>query len=448
MKSNVLAVNDERTHEGGQARIAKPTPQLLRQVATCMLFEDTFYAKGSTIADEIAATCKRVTPEEIADIAIKAREDFKLRHVPLFLLAQLDLRRSEKPGLLASTVERVVQRADEMAELLSIIQKVNPKKPLKKSLSAQVKKGLAKAFRKFSEYQLAKWNRDNAIKLRDVLFLSHAKPKDEAQAALWKKLVDGTLQAPDTWEVALSAGADKKATWERLLTDEKLGYIALLMNLRNMEQAQVNRASVEKALLSGAKNSRALPFRFVSAAKAAPSFAQTISDAMVSAVSGESKLTGTTYLLVDVSGSMDAPLSQKGTLMRLEAAGALGILLREICESVRVFTFSNNLVEVPNLRGLALMAGMYNSQPHSGTALSGAIQMLSRQFAAPDRLIVVTDEQSQDGISAPPKDSKGYLVNVAPYRPGLETSGAWTRINGFSERIVDFVRLEETIDPS
>jgi hypothetical protein len=460
MRTNETAVNKERTHEGGMARTPTPEKQLMRLMATCMLFEDTFYEKGSDIANSIAMTCKQVPVELIAETAIKAREDFKLRHVPLFLVAQLDLRRAEAKGLLSRTVERVVQRPDELAELLSIIQKVNPGKPLKKVISAQVKKGLAKAFAKFNAYQLAKWNRDNTIKLRDVMFLVHAKPipgvkgftkkvrKDGASVPeggdTFMRLAGGTLETPDTWEVALSAGKDKKETWERLIRDEKLGYMALLMNLRNMEQANVDHNLVEDALIKGAPHSRALPFRFISAYKAAPSFAQSLSDAMVKAISEGEKLAGTTYLVLDVSGSMDAPLSSKGQLMRWEAGAALGILFREICERARVFTFSQSLVEVANVRGLGMIEGVKHSQPFAGTYLAGALKSLYKSLPAPTRTVVITDEQAHDGLSTVPAGSRGYLVNVAPNKPALAMDGRWSRISGFSERLVDFIRWEET----
>ncbi len=81
------------------------------------------------------------------------------------------------------------------------------------------------------------------VRLRDVLFLSHAKPNDAEQAELWKRLIDGQLATPDTWEVALSAAggdaAGKRETWERLLAERKLGALALLRNLRNMYEARV-----------------------------------------------------------------------------------------------------------------------------------------------------------------------------------------------------------------
>jgi len=57
------------------------------------------------------------------------------------------------------------------------------------------------------------------VKLRDVLLLCHAKAEKRGAGALWKKLVENTLESPDTWEVALSAGKDKRETWERLLRE-------------------------------------------------------------------------------------------------------------------------------------------------------------------------------------------------------------------------------------
>jgi len=101
----------------------------------------------------------------------------------------------------------------------------------------------------------------SCIKLRDVLFLSHAKPRDAAQAGVWKKLIWGRLNPPDTWEVALSSGADKREAWERLLREQKLGALALLRNLRNMREAGVDESLVLSALET-MSTARVLPFRF------------------------------------------------------------------------------------------------------------------------------------------------------------------------------------------
>lgn len=423
-----------QTHEGGTAGRQTALEELTRAVSTCLLWEHTFYEKGSDIAARIEALSTQVKPEELAALAVRCRTDLKLRHVPLFLARQMA--KLHTGALVRTTLASVIQRPDEITEFLALYWKGK-----RQPLSAQVKKGLALAFQKFNAYQLAKWNRAQTIKLRDALFLVHAKPKDEAQAALWKQLVDGTLESPDTWEVALSSGADKRETWERLLRDKHLGYMALLMNLRNMTEARVDPALVETALREGAPKSKALPFRFISAAKAAPAFAGALSDALLSVVHG--RLGGSTLLVIDVSGSMDTGVSGKSTLNRWEAGAALGVLLREVCDTCRVFTFSNELVEVANYRGLPLVEAVRVSQPHGGTYLNKALHALQEVSAKSDRLIVITDEQSHDGI-APILDGRGYLINVAVYKPGLDTSQGWKRVSGWSERLVDWIAMEET----
>lgn len=440
MRTNVAAKTlTERTHEGGVAGRQTPLVELRRAVSTCMLWEDTFYEKGSDIAARIADLCDRVDALHITSLAVVARRDLKLRHVPLFLVLQALRRNSaDKRGGAGiwRTIAEVVQRPDELAELLALYWKDG-----RRPIPAQMKKGLAAAFGKFGPYALAKWNRDQAIKLRDVLFLVHAKPKDAEQDALWKRLVAGELEAPDTWEVALSTGADKRATWERLIREDKLGYMALLMNLRNMVDAQVDPALVEKALRDGAHGSRALPFRFVTAAKHAPRFASALSDAMVSAIEG--KLAGETLVVVDVSGSMNDTLSAKSQMTRLEAAGALAVLVREITPACRIFTFSDALMEVPNFRGLALVDAIDLSQAHSSTRLGAALKALKAAVPSIHRIIVITDEQAHDGL-VPAWSRYGYLINVAPYKPGLDVSGGWTRISGFSERVVEWMTAEES----
>ncbi len=93
----------------------------------------------------------------------------------------------------------MIQRPDELTEFLAIYWagKLGAMEQRKtQAVSAQVKKGLAKALAKFDAYQLAKYDRDGAVRLRDVLFLVHAKPKDKEQEAVWKQLVDGTLASP------------------------------------------------------------------------------------------------------------------------------------------------------------------------------------------------------------------------------------------------------------
>ena len=422
-----------RTHEGAPARHLSPELQLRRSVLACLLWESQFYEDGVEISGRIAELVPKVAPEKVAALAVEARQQMNLRHAPLLLVREM-ARHATHRRLVADTLATVIQRADELAEFVAIYWKDG-----RVPLSGQVKKGLAAAFPKFDEYQLAKYDRGGPIKLRDVLFLCHAKPRDAAQAGVWKKLIWGRMATPDTWEVALSSGADKREAWQRLLAENKLGALALLRNLRNMKEAGVEEDLVLSALRS-MKTQRVLPFRFLAAARYAPQWEEALEHAMLACVASQEKLPGKTIVLVDVSGSMTAPLSRRSEMQRTDAAYGLAVLLREIGEKVAVFSFSNALAEVPARRGFALRDAIDASQPHGATYLGKAVEELNQNEPC-DRLIVITDEQAHDTVPAP--CGKGYVLNVASYKNGVGY-GKWTHIDGWSESVVDYIRMLET----
>jgi hypothetical protein len=431
MKLNILKfahLARPRTHEGAPAAAITPEQALRRSVLACMLWEDEFYESGVAIAGRIGELVPKVEPARVAALAVEARSSMKLRHAPLLLVREM-ARHPTHRALVAQTLTSVIQRADELAEFVAIYWAEG-----KRPLSGQVKKGLAAAFTKFDEYALAKYDRAGAVRLRDVLFLSHAKPVNAEQAALWKRLIAGELATPDTWEVALSSGkdGDKRANWERLLSERKLGALALLRNLRNMKDARVDERLVFGGL-AAMKTDRVLPFRFLAAARHAPQWEEGLESAMIRAVSDRAKLPGHTVLLVDVSGSMVAPLSRRSEMQRTDAAYGLAILLREIAEKVSIYTFSDDAKLVPPRRGFALRDAMEASQPHSGTYLGKALDAVRSPY---DRIIVITDEQSHDRIAAP--RGRGYVINVASARNGVGY-GAWVHIDGWSEAVLEYV---------
>jgi len=434
-----------RTHEGAPALVLTSEQALRRSVLSCMLWEDEFYEDGMQIAARIRDLVPRVGPAKVAALAVEARERIKLRHVPLLLVREM-ARHATHRALVGETLTRVIQRADELAEFVAIYW-AGGKQPL----SAQVKKGLAAAFCKFDEYALAKYDRAGGVRLRDVLFLSHASPNDAAQAELWKRLAQNELVTPDTWEVALSAvgrnGADKREIWERLLAEHKLGALALLRNLRNMREAGVNEELVVSAL-TVLKTDRVLPFRFLAAARHAPQWESALEQAMFRAVVGRDlRLDGHTVLLVDVSGSMESPIARQSEMRRADAACGLAILLREIAEKVTIYSFSEGARLVPARRGMALRDAIDRSQPHAGTYLGLALRHVEEDCRGSyDRIVVITDEQSHDHVSAPlgrneggrcPR-ARGYVVNVASNRNGVGY-GEWTHIDGWSEAVVDYI---------
>ena len=430
MKLNVLKLSHlarPRTHEGAPAVAVSPELALRRSVLACMLWEDEFYEDGIAIARRIRELVPKVDAVKVAALAVEARTAMKLRHAPLLLVREM-ARHATHRALVAETMTRVIQRADELAEFVAVYWKDG-----RAPLSGQVKKGLAASFPKFDEYALAKYDRAGAVRLRDVLFLSHAKPRDAEQAAVWKRLVDGELATPDTWEVALSSGGDKQAHWERLLAERKLGALALLRNLRNMKDAGVGEDLVVSAL-DAMRTERVLPFRFLAATRYAPQWEAELERAMFRAVADRERLAGHTVLLVDVSGSMVAPVSRRSEMLRTDAAYGLAILLREIAEKVSVYTFSDETKRIPARRGFALRDAMESSLRHGGTRLGAALDSIKDDF---DRIVVVTDEQSHDRVSAP--RGRRYMINVASAKNGVGY-GAWEHIDGWSEAVIEYIR--------
>ena len=419
-----------RTHEGAPAKRIGSEAQLRRSVMACLLWESTFYEDGVSIADRIAEGVRAVSQETAADLAIEAREQMHLRHAPLLIVREMARRGGREVG---DTLAHVIQRADELSEFVAMYWKDG-----KEPLSAQVKRGLALAFTKFDEYQLAKYDRAKDVRLRDVLFLCHAKPKDDEQAALWRRLVDGTMAAPDTWEVALSGGGDKREHWTRLLAENKLGGLALLRNLRNMKDAGVDESLIRSAI-AGGNYRRVLPFRFIAAAKYAPHLEDVLEDAMFRALAVAPTLPGKTALLLDNSGSMHGWLSGRSEMDRGDAAGGLAMLLREVCEHVTIIGFGSQAAVLPNRRGFAL-AEAYRHGPGGGTNTEYAKRLADRDGY--DRIIILTDEQSHQKIGDPL--GRGYVVNVSTERNGIGY-GAWTHIDGWSESVVRYIQESEHV---
>lgn len=440
MKTNKTAKHPTAVNHAGVAVLkSSKIDELRRAVMTCMLFENTFYENGNSHAariKELVRDLQKNYPDEIADIAIEARTEMHLRHVPLFLIRELA--RYGHGTLVANALEHIIQRADEPGEFLSLYWKEG-----RQPLSAGVKRGLSRSFTKFNRYQLSKYNRDSEVKLKDVMFLTHPKPTSQSQERDWNDLISGNLESPDTWEVAISAGGNKKNVFERLLKEGKLGGLAVIRNLRNMQYAGVDESLIRERLSQGLK--RVLPFRFVTAARYAPRFEDSIEEAMLKAVEGFDVLPGKTGLLVDVSGSMTDPLSKDSETTRLDVACGLAILLREKAESVNVCTFSDSLCEIAPRRGFALRDAIQNSQPMRRTYLRKATSYLKdNNWKNMDRVIVITDEQSHDGIAnawAP----NSWLINIASYKNGVGVNKGWSVIDGWSERVMEYIMLSEGV---
>lgn len=443
--------NTQRTHEGAPAAHISPEQALRRSVCSCLLWENEFYESGQEIGARIAGLAAQVAPKTLADLAYDARSHFHLRHVPLLLCAVL-ARSGAGSRLVGDTIAATIQRPDELSEFLAVYARINGVAPnaVKKKLSAQVKKGLSAAFCKFDSYQLAKYfsqagEKGQPIRGRDVMFLAHPKARDEEQGELFRRIAAKEAIAEggaDTWENRLSQGgkeANRREIWESLLREGKLGYLALLRNLRGMTEAQVDPALISAAIVARKGARRVLPFRYVAAARACPQMEPAIDQALCEAVAELPVLPGRTAVLVDVSGSMDAALSSKSDLRRIDAAAALASVIHG---DLRLFTFSDALVEIPPRRGMAGVQAVIESQPRSGTQLGAAITALTRVEA--DRLVVITDEQADDYVPAP-NFPRAYMINVASAQHGVGYGERWVHLDGFSEQVIRWIHEFEAL---
>src|SRR3990167_5513877 len=161
------------TYEGAEASILTPEQELTRSVLANLLWENTFYEQGEENAARIQRLVGTVDTGIVSDLAVRARNEWKLRHVPLWLLCSLAYKTvGDKRQLTAEALAAVIERPDEITEFLAMYWKDG-----KHPLASQIKLGLAQAFRKFDGFQLTRYRaEDKAIALRDAMFLSHPKP--------------------------------------------------------------------------------------------------------------------------------------------------------------------------------------------------------------------------------------------------------------------------------
>lgn len=421
-----------------------------RTLMSCMLWENEFYESGESIADRIYKSVGELR-EHGLDIhayqgAVKARKESHLRHAPLLVIVAM-IQHGYPSNLIEDAIVTVCTRADMMGELIKIYWK-NGKQPLTNAM----RRGIARAFQSFGEFELAKYNSRNAdITLRDVMFLTHPTPPKILED-VYKDLANKTLKSADTWEVALSAGADKKETFTRLLEENKLGYFALIRNIRNMENAGVDTNLICKHIKSRRGADKILPFRFVAAYNNTSSMQikEALEFAFKGAVEDLPYLSGRTAVLVDVSGSMENRLSAKSDMTRSQAAAALATLVKG--DNVTVFTFADNvkIFSIDTTLGLRDVSNIIHSDG-GGTDLYGAISSISP--VSFDRLICITDEQDNGGwhyingrrsYESPLNENiKNYVINVASYKNGIKYDNKAVSINGFSENVLIFIHSYE-----
>jgi 60 kDa SS-A/Ro ribonucleoprotein len=477
-----------QNYEGSLAYSLDPLTDLYIRAASTLVGEPKYYESAEDADSELLKAIQKaieVDPEFVLQLAVYCREKLYLRSVPLMLLAEFA--NSNAVGKVPNArkyVSRTIQRADELAELVAYQfarNKVIPR--AKAKLPMMLKNGLADAFAKFDEYQLSKYNREGAVKLRDVLFLTHPKPANPERQELYNKITQDTLAIPETWEVMRSTG---KMTWHDVINrvfnkDGKVfNYMAQLRNLRNcLQDSTVTQADILLLckMLSdknAVMHSKQFPFRFLSAYREAEKIAHPLTpqvlDALETAVSYSleniPKLEGTTLIASDVSGSMKTAISKNSTVQRWDIGIVLGMIAHKFCQVSLTGIFGTDWKAVPLAKySTGLLANSMELRSISnevGWSTNGykIIEYLLASNLQVDRIMIFTDCQMWDSSGYDKTFAELFIKyqrkypHVKLYAFDLSGYGSImipqnTRgvclIGGWSDKVFDFVKAFEEL---
>jgi hypothetical protein len=207
----------------------------------------------------------------------------------------------------------IVRRPDDMLEILGYYTSTYGWKGVPNSM----KKGFAQALSGMNEYQLAKYKGGTKeIKMVDLVNLVHPKATDALT-----KLMKGELAPAETWETQLSEAGKtddvenaKKEVWIKLLTEKKLGYLALIRNLRNIIKQAPEAIPLAVAALKNEeaiKKSLVFPFQIEKAFEEIKNgehkdrkILEALDEAVDISLSNCPTFDGKTLVVVDSSGSM------------------------------------------------------------------------------------------------------------------------------------------------
>lgn len=367
-------------------------------------------------------------------------------------------------------IDTVLQRADEPGELLAYWTS-----RYGRAIPKPVKRGIGDAVRRlYSERNLLKYDTaSHGFRFADVIELVHPSPDPDKpwQGALFSHALDrrhnrsraveadhlpmvafnATLRelagedpqmlldadalrrAGMTWEDALSlAGSklDKAQLWEALIPS--MGYMALLRNLRNFDQAGVSdkvAAEVAARLADPEQvaKSRQFPFRFLAAYRNVPSqrWGHALDLALGHSLAAVPELAGRTLILVDRSGSMFGRMSNRSELTSADAAAIFGaaLAMRNLGR-VDLVQFGTRSRAVQVRRGDSLLRLVDKFGVLGSTNIADAVR---QHYSGHDRVVIVTDEQAHYGASDPgdlvPAHVPVYTFNLVGYRHGHQAGG-------------------------
>ena len=458
--------NVVQNYEGAPAYRESPKLELVSILATSFV-EDKFYRSAGEEAARVITLIENIEDKKfVAKAAIYARNVWGMRSIS-HLVAAVIAHKVKNKSWTKNFMEGVVFRVDDMAEILSCYLRLYTK-PIPNLL----KKGFALAFNKFNEYQLAKYrNETSAIKLVDVVNLVHPVPNDINKEAL-RKLINGELKSLEIWETKLTQAGQvaeteeekailKENAWAQLLNEEKLGYFALLRNLRNIiEQCPDMVATACHQLIDrdAIKKSLILPFRFATAYREIGQLKsgkirlvqEALNLAINTSLDNVPRYEGKTAILVDVSGSMSDDYGEKSTI---DIASLFAAALYKTNDADMVaFSGDAHWVRANPSDSIFTIANGLKSMVGGSTNLNLAIRLLNRRY---DRIIILSDEQNWDENKTAAGDVNVYkkTYSATPIVYSFDIAGYGTLqipekdvycLAGWSDKVFDIMKFLES----
>lgn len=445
-----------------------PKMELVSMLLTSFA-QDQFYRSAEGTFKDLIKLMAVVEPRFAAQAAIYARNRFGMRSITHVLAAELAAYASGQAWA-RTFYDQIVYRPDDMLEITAYYFAKGGK-----TLPNAMKKGFAQAFNRFDTYQLAKYRGERkAVKLVDLVNLVHPTPTAGNEAAL-RALVDGTLKSENTWEAKLTrAGQEAKTkpeketlkatAWAELVKEGKIGYFALLRNLRNIaDQAPELTDDVIRILKDPKRigKSMVLPFRYLTAiealkadgARAHRKLIRACHDALETALANVPRFEGSTLVVLDDSGSMAWSKTKDGRTPIQIGAIFAAVLYRS--NNADLMRFSDDASYVTPYFGdsAASIAERLIKQAESAGTNFHAIFQKAR--AAYDRIIILSDMQGWMGNYVPTEAFRKYKerFGVTPYVYSFDLQGYGSLqlpedkvfcLTGFSDKIFDIMKLLET----
>lgn len=465
---NLRAENSSKTTNlaGGEAFAESPKLELVSILLTSFVKNQFYRDADDTVARLKELVVEIKDKEFVAKAAIYARTKFGMRSVSHVVARELARVSGEK--WTRRFFNKIVYRVDDMLEIIAYYLEDNGGKPLTNAM----KKGFRDALNRFDEYHLAKYRKENSeVKLVDLFNLVHPIP-DKNQAKSYKKLMEGKLRATETWETKLTqAGQEaedeeekeelKAAAWKDLVMEGKIGYFALLRNLRNIIEQAADDKVLDKAIElltneTAIKKSLVLPFRFLTAIeeieKIGGAKARKVIVALNKAVdistSNVPKFEGTTLIALDESGSMDGKPMEIGSLFAAVLIKANNADLITFDNHARFRNFN------PTDSTLTIAEHIKRGFSGGGTNFHAIFEQAQASGEKYDRIIILSDMQAWVGWSTPTSALRDYKKQTGanPHVFSFDLAGHGTlqfpennvyALAGFSEKAFDIMKLLE-----